>query len=165
MKIEPNAIATICYEVRERETGTLLQHIPCDRPEQFLFGHGLLIDAFEQNLQGLTSGALFRFTVDCNNAYGPVDPSAVFDLPVSTFADEDGTIDESIVKTGHVFPMADKNGNRHFGKIIRIMEGRVTMDFNHPLAGKNLIFSGSIISIRLAEAHEIKEILSHDQKL
>jgi FKBP-type peptidyl-prolyl cis-trans isomerase SlyD len=164
MRIGTNTLAIICYEARERETGNLLQQIPCEQPEAFLFGHGLLLDSFEKNLEGLQSGALFKFTVDSKDAYGPINPSAIFDLPLSTFAEADGNIDASVVKIGHIFPMADKEGNRHLGKIIRIMEGRVTMDFNHPMAGKNLVFSGTVVSVRLAEAHEIKQMLHPDQQ-
>jgi FKBP-type peptidyl-prolyl cis-trans isomerase 2 len=43
------------------------------------------------------------------------------------------------------------------------MEGRVTMDFNHPMAGKNLVFSGTIVSAKLAEADEIKQVLHPSQ--
>jgi FKBP-type peptidyl-prolyl cis-trans isomerase SlyD len=163
MKIGTNVMASICYEVRERESGNILQQIPCDKPETFLFGHGLMLDVFEKNLEGLSPGALFKFSVDSKDAYGPINPSAIFDLPLSTFTEDDGSIDASVVKIGHIFPMADKEGNRHFGKIIRIMEGRVTMDFNHPMAGKNLVFSGTIVSAKLAEADEIKQVLHPSQ--
>jgi len=155
MKIGKNIIAKISYELRDQLDNSLLQQIPADDPAEFLFGHNLLLDAFETRLIGLSSGDVFDFTLSSDEAYGPVNQSAIFDLPMSTFAEEDGRIDDEVVQVGHVFPMADNEGNRHVGKIIRKMKERVTMDFNHPMAGKNLIFKGIITEIRKAGQEEI----------
>jgi len=114
-----------------------------------------LIDIFEISLLGLQAGDTFHFNAKADQAYGPIDPSAIFDLPLTTFAEEDGQIDEEVVQVGHVFPMEDKEGNRHYGKIIRKMKDRVTMDFNHPMAGKNLIFEGKVVAVRTARQEEI----------
>lgn len=155
MKIGKNTIAKIIYELRDQLDNSLLQHIPTDEPAEFLIGHNLLLDAFEARLIGLNEGDNFFFTLSFDEAYGPVDTSAIFDLPISTFAEEDGRIDEEVVQVGHVFPMADNEGNRHFGKIIRKMKDRVTMDFNHPMAGKNLIFKGVVVETREASQDDI----------
>jgi FKBP-type peptidyl-prolyl cis-trans isomerase SlyD len=155
MKIEKNRVASIYYTVGESESQKVLQLIPEDQPQEFLFGHNLLIDVFETSLIGLKAGDVFRFDAIADQAYGPIDPSAIFDLPLSTFAEEDGQVDDEIVQVGHVFPMADKEGNRHYGKIIRKMKDRVTMDFNHPMAGKNLTFEGKVVAVRAARPEEI----------
>jgi FKBP-type peptidyl-prolyl cis-trans isomerase SlyD len=155
MRIEKNKVASIYYTVKEKNTNKVLQMIPEDQPQEFLFGNDLLIDIFETELIGLSEGDTFCFVAKAEQAYGPVDPSAIFDLPLSTFAEEDGRIDDEVVQVGHVFPMADNDGNRHFGKIIRKMKDRVTMDFNHPMAGKNLTFEGKVIAVREARAEEI----------
>ncbi|MBU1370452.1 MAG: FKBP-type peptidyl-prolyl cis-trans isomerase [Bacteroidetes bacterium] len=158
MRIAKNSIALIYYTVKDKQTGKVLQQISDEKPEEFLFGHELLIEVFEQQLLGKAAGDEFRFEAAKENAYGPVDPSAIFDLPLETFAEENGEIDEEVVQVGHVFPMADKEGNRHYGKIIRKMKDRVTMDFNHPMAGKDLIFEGAVVSIRAAEPDEIPPV-------
>ena len=155
MRIEKNMVASIYYTVKEGKTDKVIQMIPEDQPQEFLFGHDLLIDVFETSLIGLQAGDAFRFDAKADQAYGPIDPGAIFDLPLSTFAEEDGHIDEEVVQVGHVFPMADKDGNRHYGKIIRKMKERATMDFNHPMAGKNLTFEGKVIAVRAAHPEEI----------
>ncbi len=155
MRIEKNKVASIYYTVKESKTDKVFQMIPEDQPQEFLFGNDLLIDIFESELLGLSEGDTFSFEAKAEQAYGPVDPSAIFDLPLSTFAEEDGRVDDEVVQVGHVFPMADKDGNRHFGKIIRKMKDRVTMDFNHPMAGKNLIFEGMVLAVRAARPEEI----------
>ncbi len=53
------------------------------------------------------------------------------------------------------FPMEDNEGNRHFGKIVRKFKDRVTMDFNHPMAGKDVIFEGSVVALRRATPEDI----------
>ena len=154
LTITSNTVVTLFYSVKDAESAKTLQQ-QLDEPQDFLIGHQLLIDAFEDQLIGLKSGDTFKFVVPSDQAYGPIDPHAIFDLPISTFEEEDGTIDDEVVQVGHVFPMADKEGNKHFGKIIRKMKDRVTMDFNHPMAGRNLLFEGSIVSVREARADEV----------
>lgn len=155
MPIEKNTIALIWYQVTDQADGKILQQLRPEQAEEFLFGHGLLLDAFEHQLMGKTPGEAFSFEVPCREAYGEIDPRAIFDLPLTTFADENGIIDDEIVQVGHVFPMADNDGNRHLGKIIRKMSDRVTMDFNHTMAGKNLVFSGEVVTVRPATNDEI----------
>lgn len=154
MRIQKNIVASITYTVINANTGALLQDASTQK-QDFLFGNGLLLDVFERNLYGLTAGAEFSFEAKASEAYGPVDPHAIFDMPLSTFTEEDGSIDDDVVQVGHVFPMQDEHGYRHFGKIIRKMKDRVTMDFNHPLAGKDLLFSGTIHALRQARPEEI----------
>ncbi|PKP52701.1 MAG: peptidylprolyl isomerase [Bacteroidetes bacterium HGW-Bacteroidetes-1] len=154
MKIEKNTIVTLYYKVQNARTGAMLQQLK-EQPEDFLIGYDLLLDAFETGLLGLKASDTFSFEVKSEQAYGPVDPHAIFDMPLSTFEEEDGSIDEEVVQVGHVFPMEDKIGNKHLGKIIRKMKNRVTMDFNHPMAGKDLLFEGSIVGIRAAEDTEL----------
>lgn len=155
MKISRNTIATIWYTVTEQASGKVLQKIPADAPQEFLFGNDLLLDIFEEMLTNKEDGEHFSFLASADQAYGPIDPSAIFDLPLETFANEDGIVEEEVVQVGHIFPMADNEGNRHYGKIIRKMVDRVTMDFNHPMAGKDLLFEGEIVHVRKAETNEI----------
>lgn len=141
-------IVQVTYTVKDASTQRLLQQT--ETPQEFLLGRKLMLDDFEQHLSLLAAGDRFRFTVSADKAYGPIDPHAIFDLPLSTFAEEDGSIDPEVVQVGHVFPMEDKHGNRHFGKIIRKMNDSVTMDFNHPFAGKDLLFEGILHAVRPA---------------
>lgn len=154
MNIQKNTVAAITYQVMNASTGTLLQDATA-QDQEFLFGHGLLLDVFENNLIGLSEGESFHFEAKAAEAYGAVDPRAIFDMPLSTFAEEDGSVDDEVVQVGHIFPMQDENGYRHYGKIIRKMKDRVTMDFNHPMAGKDLLFSGKVHHIRAARPEEI----------
>jgi FKBP-type peptidyl-prolyl cis-trans isomerase SlyD len=56
---------------------------------------------------------------------------------------------------GALVPMSDNEGNQLRGRIIEVDDENVKMDFNHPLAGTALHFSGEIISVRAANEDEI----------
>ena len=51
--------------------------------------------------------------------------------------------------------MQDQNGNPLDGRVLEIHPEKVIMDFNHPLAGKNLHFSGVVIEVREATDEEL----------
>ncbi|WP_423129209.1 FKBP-type peptidyl-prolyl cis-trans isomerase [Gaoshiqia sp. Z1-71] len=157
MKIRRNTIARVQYTVTNAANGMILQDVSGEQLQEFLFGYQLLLDIFERKLLGLSPGDSFHFHATRDEAYGPVDPKAIVDLPVSTFADEDGRIDEEALQVGNVFPMGDRQGNQLYGKIIRIENDQVIMDFNHPMAGKDLLFSGKIIAVREALPEELPE--------
>lgn len=156
MKISKGCIATVKYSVLNAKTGQTLQQSPT-QGQALLFGYDLLIDAFEHHLSGLQQGQLFSFESTANQAYGPRDPNAVVKLHISVFHDEKGDVDTEALQIGHVFPMADKHGNRHYGKVMAIENESVTMDFNHPLAGFDLIFQGEILQVRLANDNELPQ--------
>jgi FKBP-type peptidyl-prolyl cis-trans isomerase SlyD len=127
-----------------------------DEKEPMVFIHGLsgLPEAFEQNLLGLSIGDTFDFSISAEDAYGNVDPNAIIELPTSIFQAEDQNADD-ILQIGNFIPMTDDEGNRMQGLVVSIEGETVTMDFNHPLAEKTLMFQGKILNIREATADEL----------
>ena len=127
-----------------------------DEKERMVFIHGLsgLPEAFEKNLLGLNEGDTFDFSISAEDAYGNVDPNAIIQLPKSIFQAEGQTADD-ILQIGNFIPMTDDQGNRMQGLVVSIEGETVTMDFNHPLAEKTLMFQGKIIKIREATPDEL----------
>ncbi len=138
---------SVSYTLTAVQKGTILESYSEEKPIQFFLGDNQLLPDFEQQLMELQPGDSFDFVIAAEKAYGPVDPYAVFDIPLDTFELEDGSIDEQMIKIGNVIPMTDPDGNKHDGEIIELLEDSVTMDFNHPLAGQDLHFKGKVISI------------------
>ena len=64
-------------------------------------------------------------------------------------------------QVGNVLPMMDSLGRRLQGRIVEIGEDEVRMDFNHPLAGKDLYFSGEVLGVRDATDEELEALRSH----
>ncbi|MCF8348549.1 MAG: FKBP-type peptidyl-prolyl cis-trans isomerase [Bacteroidales bacterium] len=139
---------SVSYTLTAVQKGIILESYSEEKPIQFFLGDNQLLPDFEQQLMELQPGDSFDFVIAAENAYGPVDPYAVFDIPLDTFELEDGSFDEQMIKIGNVIPMTDPDGNKHHGEIIELLEDSVTMDFNHPLAGQDLHFKGKVISIK-----------------
>ena len=127
-----------------------------DEKEPMVFIHGLsgLPEAFEKNLLGLNEDDTFDFSISAEDAYGNVDPNAIIQLPKSIFQAEGQSADD-ILQIGNFIPMTDDQGNRMQGLVVSIEGETVTMDFNHPLAEKTLMFQGKILKIREATPEEI----------
>ncbi len=145
-KIEKGKSARVTYTLTVAGDDEVIDHAGKTNPALFNFGQGQLIEGFENNLLGLCPGDSFDFVIPAAQAYGPKDSYAIFDITKDTFAVE-GKIDEGLLQVGNTFPMQDNDGNRHVGKIIQINDDTVTMDFNHPLAGQDLHFTGKILEI------------------
>ncbi len=146
MKISQNSIAAISYILTNYATGEELEKTPDDKIMKFKFGVGELLPEFEKNIIGLKAGEKFDFKVLAADAFGPVDPYAIFDIPKDTF-ENDGKIDDKMLQVGNQIPLTDKDDNKHLGLITMVMENAVTMDFNHPLAGVDLRFVGEVLEV------------------
>ncbi len=159
-KISRGVIATLYYQLSNARTGQAMGSFD---EQDLLFGYGLLLDGFEETLQGLNAGQDFSFELIASQAYGEFNPKAIVFVPVENFADENGNLDFEALNPGNVFPMGDANGNRYHGKIIEVQPDKVKMDFNHHLAGFDLLFTGKVIRTRAATTEEIHAILQPQQ--
>ena len=146
MKIEDGRLAKIVYTLLNDADGSVIEEIQKDKPVVFRFGIGHLFPEFEQNLKGLKAGDSFDVYISAENAFGPIDTYALFDVPKDTFA-IDGEVDESFFLPGKKVSMHDNDGNQHTGRMVTILDDAVTINFNHPLAGKNLRYKGTIIEV------------------
>jgi len=115
---------------------------------------GRLLPAFEANLVGLEEGATFNFSLSATDAYGEKREEMVISLPRNIFEDE-GVLKSEICFVGNVVPMMDSQGNRMNGVVVEIGDAFVKMDFNHPLAGTDLHFSGKVVGVREATPEEL----------
>ena len=159
MKIEPNKFVAVSYDLnvgdeKERE---LMERATKENPLTYIAGMGMMLEAFEANLDGLSEGDTFEFTLTPEQAYGEYDDDHLVDLPKNMFEVE-GKFDTEIVYEGNVVPMLDTNGNRLSGMVVGIDEENVKMDFNHPLAGETLYFSGIVLDVHEATAEEIAAV-------
>lgn len=155
MVISENKVVSVIYELRkDNDKGEVVEALQKDQPLTFLFGHGNLLQKFEDNLSGLSAGDRFSFRLECDDAYGPVQDNAIVSVPIDVFK-VNGQVDSNILQLGNVIPMLDREGRRLNGKVTDIGEDGVTMDFNHPMAGADLFFSGEVTDIRQATEEEL----------
>jgi FKBP-type peptidyl-prolyl cis-trans isomerase SlyD len=155
MKIDQNRMVSLIYELRETNTsGKILEGLQESKPLKFIFGTGRLLPAFEDNLLSLNSGDSFSFILSTEQAYGERREEMIINVPLTVF-ENDGKVDENICRVGNEVPMVDGSGNQVYGIIIEISDDFVKMDFNHPMAGVDLCFSGKIIDVREPTVDEL----------
>ncbi len=155
LTISENKVVRLTYELSEdSKKDEVIEKVDADQPATFLFGVGGLLPEFEENLFGLKQGDSFKFSIASDNAYGPIDPNALVDIPKEAFT-IDGKLQDDMLQVGSILPMRDNEDNFLQGRIMELKDDVVIMDFNHPLAGKDLYFKGTIIDVREATAEEI----------
>jgi FKBP-type peptidyl-prolyl cis-trans isomerase SlyD len=155
MKIEKNKIVSLIYELREsNQEGRLIEALDEAKPLTFLYGTGRLLPVFESNIIELSSGDQFRFALSSEMAYGDKREDMIVNVPIAVF-ETDGKLNEEICQVGNEVPMMDTDGNPLNGIINEITDTYVRMDFNHPMAGQDLFFTGRIIEVREPTDHEL----------
>ena len=140
-------------QLRNEPNGQVMDAADKENPFAFLFGHGNVLDKFEKNLEGLIAGNQFNFSLTAEEGYGEYDEQAVIQLDKNVFA-VDGKVQDEMLFVGNVVPLQDQHGNPFQGRIVNIILDKVTVDLNHPFAGKPLLFSGEIVEVR--EAHPVE---------
>ena len=116
-------------------------------PVDFAIGDGSLLPGFERRLFGMNAGERQMFRVPAEDAFGQPNDNNVQQLPRDQFEDD---IDLEI---GLVFTFADAAGGELPGMIIAFDEQEVTVDFNHPLAGRTILFDVQVHRVEPAELH------------
>jgi FKBP-type peptidyl-prolyl cis-trans isomerase SlyD len=156
MVIDKNRVVSLIYELRvDGSEGEIIESLNEERPLTFIYGNGSLLPKFEDYINGLNVGDAFRFDLKCEDAYGFATEDAVVDIPKSVF-EVDGEFDDELVKEGNAIPMMDGDGNRLNGVVVSVEKDTIKMDFNHPLAGDDLHFSGKVVEIREATSEELE---------
>lgn len=161
MVISQNMVAAITYTLKSNnKEGKIIESIDNTKPVEFIFGKDSLLPGFESKLTGLGNGESFEFTIPSTEAYGPFKDELVVDLDKQIFA-QNGVINEQILQIGNQIPMADSQGRRMNGIVREVMDEKVKMDFNHPLAGQDLYFSGQVERVREATYEELNPPAHH----
>lgn len=144
------------YEIAPDGTEKLVHQTDVDDPEKIVFGvtRGMIIP-LEKSIEGLSVGGEFDVKVKAEEAFGPRDPEQIATLDREIFV-VDGKFDDEHIKKGALVPMMTADGYRINGLVTDVTADKVTMDFNHPLAGKDVRFKGKIIAVREATPEELK---------
>lgn len=155
MTVSQNKVVSLTYELKiDNASGEVVDVADASQPLVFLFGAGNLLPKFEDNIANLKANDTFEFTLQAADAYGELSQEAIISLPIDIFL-VDGKIDPDMLRIGNVIPMQDNEGHPLEGVVKAVEEDAVIMDFNHPMAGKTLHFTGSIIDLRDATQEEI----------
>lgn len=163
MKVDVNTVVTLNYSLSDSDTKEHIEATSNDQPMQFLYGIERLLPTFEEEIHGLVAGDTAQFTIKSADAYGEHSPEKIVPIPVNVFHDEEGKLNDEVIKVGALLPMSDSEGNHMTGRILTMDENEIQMDFNHPLAGSNLTFDVTILNVREATQDEISHGHTHGE--
>ena len=114
-------------------------------PATFTVGDGNLLPGFESTLIGLENGDEREFTIPPEEAFGQHNPQNVQRVDRSNF-------DQQELEVGAMFSFQNCDGELP-GVLIEFEDEEILVDFNHPLAGKNIIFQVKIMDITPQSLH------------
>lgn len=157
-KIEPGKYVELgydLYQVNPDGSETLVHQTAADDPEKIVFGvtPGVIVP-LEKAIDGLEPGGEFDIVVKSADAFGSHDPEQIVTLPRELF-EVDGKFDENVIIKGAVLPMMTADGFKINGVVEDVTAENVKMDFNHPLAGKDVRFKGKVTVVRDATPEEL----------
>jgi len=158
MTIENNhvvAVSYILHTIEEDGSKILVEETTAENPLTFLYGVGMMIPKFEQNILGLKAGDKASFIIQAEEAYGEKDPNSIVQLPIDMFQ-ESGT-----PPLGAILPLSDGQGNNFQAFVLEVTPEAVVADLNHPMAGKVLDFQVEIVNTRPATEEELAHGHAH----
>lgn len=143
-KIAKNKMVTFDYVLKEVD-GTFIDE---SKGFEYLHGSGNLIAGLEAALEGKTAGFSFSVTVLPAEAYGEYDENLRVKVPRAQFEKD------AVLEKGLKF-IANTAGGEMPVTIVEVGDDEVTIDGNHELAGKTLVFDITVTNVRDASETEI----------
>ena len=163
MKIAENTLVTLEYRLSvKNENGELelMEETSPENPLRFFYGLGMMLPSLEEHIAGLEPGDSFEFMIPTADAYGEVDDDKIVELTRDSFEVE-GEIDSEKVYQGAIVTLLDAEGNRLNDEDLEVKDSGVVVDFNHPLAGDDLYFTGKILTVEQPSEEELQALMSH----
>ncbi len=140
MKIADGCSVTIDYSMT-LENGELIDTTAETKPLNYTQGKGEIIKGLEKKMDGMDKGETFELAVPAAEGFGESDPEAFIEVPKNDLPPE-------ALQEGTELQAQGPQGQTIEGRVVEIRENSVVVDFNHPLAGKTLHFSVTIVDVQ-----------------
>jgi FKBP-type peptidyl-prolyl cis-trans isomerase SlyD len=140
MKIEDGCTVSIDYSMT-LDNGELVDSTKDTTPLTYTQGKGEIIAGLEEKMLDMDKGETFEVAVPDAEGFGESDPDALIEVPKSDLPPE-------ALQTGAEIQAEGPQGQSIEGRVVEIKEKSAVVDFNHPLAGKTLIFSVTIVDVQ-----------------
>lgn len=147
MTIAQNSVVTIHYTLKD-DAGEVIDSSRSGDPIAYLHGHGNLVPGLERELEGKNTGDKVNVSITPEDGYGEYDKNLVQQVPRRAFQGIGN------VTIGMRLHAQTPEGPRAV-TVTRMVGDMVTIDANHPLAGKNLNFEVEITDVRDATEEEL----------
>lgn len=139
-QLQPGSRVRLHLAIRLAD-GTVAESSFGDEPIELVIGDGTLVHGLELALYGMRAGQRQTLTLAPAQAYGERDGDAVGWLPRAQFP-----ADMALVP-GALVGFCGQHGEEVAALVIAVEDDRVQIDFNHPLAGKPIVFEAEILSV------------------
>ncbi len=153
MKVAKDCVVGIEYSLHLGD-GKIIDASDGD-PILFIQGAGQIVPGLEKALEGAEVGTEKQVKVSPDEGYGDVDTQAIRLVPREAFPKD------APIEAGAEFVILDDQQNEVPIRISKVENGKVTVDFNHPLAGKTLHFSVKVTQVRTALPEELEHGHAH----
>lgn len=140
LRIGPDREVTLHFAIK-LENGDVVDSTFDKQPATFRFGDGNLLPGFELSIQGLKAGDKRSLSIEPENGFGQPNPQNLQTMPRGQFVDME-------LGEGLLVIFRDAANSELPGVVKSFDEQQVTVDFNHPLAGKTLTFEVEIIEVK-----------------
>ncbi len=149
MEIADRCVASFNYKLTDDE-GQVIDSSEGRAPLAYLHGAGNIVPGLEKELSGKTVGDSFKAKIPPELGYGQHNEAMVQELPSEAFQG----VDE--VKPGMQFQAQSPQGPLNV-VVTKVAEDAITVDGNHPLAGKTLHFDVEVTEVREATSVELEQ--------
>ncbi len=146
-KVKDNLIVSLDYTLIVEDE--ILESTEDGEPIEFIQGIGQIIPGLENALYEMTVGEKKTVVIEPEDAYG------IYDEESLEVARKDEFSEEIPLDVGTFLDLSDDEGNVLSAQVIEEDKDTVTLDFNHPLAGKTLTFEITVTALREASPEEL----------
>ncbi|MBW2734757.1 MAG: peptidylprolyl isomerase [Deltaproteobacteria bacterium] len=153
VSVAADQIVSIHYSLEDAESSEALDSSGGGAPLEYLHGRGQLVPGLEKALEGKDAGEKLEVKIPPEEAYGVVDAERIIKVPRENF-DED-------VEVGQAVQAATPDGHPIRLRVTAVEGDEITLDANHPLAGRTLAFSVEIVAVRPATEEELTRSHHH----
>jgi len=151
-KVQNDLVVTLDYKLFVEDE--LLESTEDGEAIQFLQGHGQIIPGLEEAIYNLKVGDTKKVVIEPEDAYGEYDPESLEVAKIEEFSEE------VPLDVGTFLDFRDDDEVLS-AQIVEADEETVTLDFNHPLAGKTLTFEITVADLRPATEEELDHGHAH----
>ncbi|PIE57633.1 MAG: FKBP-type peptidylprolyl isomerase [Desulfobulbus propionicus] len=130
-------VVSVSY-VAHLDSGEVVEQAPEDKPVQLQIGSGRILKAVEASMLGMEAGDIRQVRILEEDAYGPHYDALVHEIPKAIFGSDVS------LKPGMILSLTyEKEGHKQQvpATVLKVGEQKVTVDYNHPLAGKAITYT------------------------
>ncbi len=127
------------------DDGTIFDQSPEDRPLHFIIGRQEVIAGFDEAVTGMYQGESKTVTIPCEQAYGKSQPELLEQIERSLVGDD------VELQIGGQLEITNHDGSAFRVMVRALTDDLVTLDANHPLAGKDLTFDITLLEVKKAQ--------------